>query len=224
MDKPVVMPISFHQYIRARKLLDRVCQIFGITIAPVVNMDTVNEGENFDPETGLELPIGTGIPVYAQLVSDVTQEGGAAGIAPQQGRRETIDLSQTKGRPIQYLLRTKGINRDAHLAFLFMPISPWDKVNFKKIKGKYNLGMIYDIRLGPVLTLEQTYQMLDNINERLAKDPIVAGDQKISKINLDMLIMTILSCAADTDYNRVPRELQNEFLMEYAINFLDVAA
>ncbi len=214
---PIVLPISLHQDVHSKRLLDFVSHICAYTLAPVVNEDAMNRAQEIEALIGREIKLGDGVFHYARMVNQAIKKRGTAGMAPQAGRRDTIELSQAKSKPLELLLRMMKDN--SKTAFLFMPMSPWKSVDYSKTHNSYNFGKKYDIRIGPCLTYDEMIKMLGHINERLAAEQVEAGKYKIT---IDELALIILSVAEDPAYNKVDRGYGLEYLMEYVDQFIDV--
>ncbi|OGK21421.1 hypothetical protein A2866_01180 [Candidatus Roizmanbacteria bacterium RIFCSPHIGHO2_01_FULL_39_8] len=211
-DKPIVMPISLHQYERQKGLLDHFSAIAGITISPVGNEDAVKYGYE----------LGAGLPEYARNTREALLAGGAAGIAIQTGRRNELELGQVKKQPLRFMLSATRTKPSSSVALLFLPMTPFEEnVDYKAIYEKKNLFKKYDVRFGPIFTIAEMYQLLKGINTSLRSHPIAlenADRPTITEITIDELALVILSIAVDPKYNHVPKELGQEFLIEYFFN------
>ena len=196
----LVSPISLHQRLDHPHMIDFVSWLTAATITPVVNADAMKENNRNEAERRLkrEITLGEGVRPYARLVGEATRKGGAAAIAPQAGRRTSLELSQAKAKTVEYLLALSKTERDSKLAFLFMSMSPMEKVDYEEIKDSFNLKMKYKITFA-TLTLSEIYDLLDKVNERLAISPI----EEKKQLSMDELILIILSLPISPDYNKI---------------------
>lgn len=215
---PIVLPISLHQYVRSQGLLDFVGRVCAYTIAPVVNDDAMERAQEIEKLIGRKVNRLDGVLDYARMVKSSLNLKGTAGMAPQAGRRATMELSQAKSRPLELLLRMMKDNKKT--AFLFMPMSPWKNgSDYHKLHDSYNFGSKYDIRLGPCLTYDEMISLLGHVNKRLAEEPVESGKNSIT---IDELALIILSVAEDPDYSKVDKGYGLEYLMAYIDQFVDV--
>lgn len=198
---PIVMPISLHQYLEHKRLVDFLMRLTAAAIVPVVNEDTVEEANKERVEKKLKRKVkrGLGLRKYSELVKDAYHGGGIAGIAPQGGRRKKLDLSQAHLEPVKFLLDRNKIPRDGKLAFLFNSMVPLSNEDPNKIYESYNFGVNYKVTFF-TLTLAQLYDILAKMNELLALNPI---EPEKSEITLDELVLIILSLPIGTDYNKI---------------------
>ncbi|OGK14690.1 hypothetical protein A3C98_03620 [Candidatus Roizmanbacteria bacterium RIFCSPHIGHO2_02_FULL_37_15] len=199
--RPIVLPISLHQYFENQISVDLLSRITAVTILPVVNDDVMREENRLliEAKLGRSPEKGEGARHYARLVNRATSQGGIAGIAPQAGRRQSLELSQAEVKAVEYLLALNRTQEHDKLAFLFMSMIPTSKVDFGKIYQKYNLGMVYKI-VFLTLKLAKMYDLLAKMNLELTQNPIEPGKFQIT---LDELALIILSLPIDSDYNKI---------------------
>jgi hypothetical protein len=199
------MPISLHQFLREKKVAEPLAEKAGITMAPVVNEDAMEHKEEIARLLGREVKLGEGIQQYARLIREAFARQSGAGIAPQGGRRITLELEQAKHRAIEFLIRKNRIKRSDKLAFLFISMGPGFNADYQKIYNSLNPFKKWDITFLRTVTLDEMYDLLERSNEILADAPVEVGKYELT---LDELALIILSLPMDDAYNRIPKGYQ----------------
>ena len=201
LSQPIVLPISLHQYFENQRSIDLLSGITAVTVAPVVNADVMEDGnrQRVEEILGRSPENLEGVRHYARLVKKVTDKGGIPSLAPQAGRRTSLELHQADAKAIEVLMALNQIREDDKLAFLFMSMIPSGEVDFGKIYQKYNLGMVYKI-VFLTLKLAKMHDLLAKMNLELTQNPIEPGKFQIT---LDELALIILSLPIDSDYNKI---------------------
>jgi len=201
----MVMPISLHQFLKERSAIDPLSEMTGVTAAPVANEDAMEQQEFIRAILGRDVKLGEGIQQYARLIREAFVHGSGAGIAPQGGRRKTLELDQAKHRAIEFLIRKNRIKRGDKLAFLFISMGPGYNADYEKVYDKFNIFKKWNVTFLRTITLDEMYDMLDRANEILADSPVELGKVEIT---LDELALIILSLPMDDNYNKIPKGYQ----------------
>lgn len=226
---PILMPISKHQYDGNGFILDLFAKISGITLAPIVNKDTVDHWKKQEQKNGEKLEpnemkkLGYGFFKYVHMMSELIDLQGISGISPQTGRRTTLSAEQAKANTLETLLKTvfhqKGkqlkkesspttllptleeMIRESKIAIMFMGIRPAEGTDYEKIHKSYDLFKKHKISIGPILTINDVYRVRD-----VANGYLTAGGES-GHITLDEVILAIMSDGVDQQYNRIDRNL-----------------
>ncbi len=163
----------------------------GITLVPIVIDDTMKKGKNYD-ENHRMLPLGHGTRDYFRVARKVLKEGGVVWVAPQQGRRPCLELSDKE--PIKFVLGKE--NELQNVGVMFISLSLKGETDYTKRKG-FNVGRTYDVKLGPTLTKAELYQL----SRAMGK-------------TIDETTMVIYSYLVDPGYSNVKSDWSWEDIMK----------
>lgn len=146
--RKMIVPVAAHQVNSPG--LKPLSQIADITFASIVTRDTMEKTDTQSPQHKL----GEGNREYATIASGVIKDGGAIVVAPQAGRRPSLE--RWEGNPIRttdLFLRRNGAT-DFTYVILGAERRRWfDKreTNYAKRRGM-NLFARYDITIGSVIS------------------------------------------------------------------------
>ncbi|MDX1615444.1 MAG: hypothetical protein R3300_14120 [Candidatus Promineifilaceae bacterium] len=148
--RPILAPVAFHQYGRYGALIRFLARRLGLQLCPIVTGGTVKR-------LGASYQRGQGLPAYLQAAAGCLAQGGIILLAPQGGRRRR--LGRPRGRPVGNLLayaKRHGVS-DVALLLLGLGLSEAEDYDDPSLRG-YNLGRVYDLHLGQLITLQQLTQ------------------------------------------------------------------
>jgi hypothetical protein len=208
--RPLVVPMELRQSQQMHGFLVKIAPMLGITIFPIVIDDTIKyiDQQKISPfhKNGKKIVLGDNVPEYLRATRQALADCAVVGMAPQMGRRSTLEplqridkekLENTR-EPIRALVGSK--NELKKVFFLFMSMSLKGKpvyapnagifvaeesnVDYAEEKDKYSTKG-YDIRLGPVVTHEEAMALA-----------------KMQNITLDEWIINMHSLQVDPRYRK----------------------
>jgi len=144
-NRRVLAPIAHHQHTPMR---ESFTQALGVDLRPIVNHDTVAKGRQG------KLRRGHGLRQYLDDGIDLLSQGGILLIAPQGGRRAS--LQERDEGSMDLMVRRLAQQDVANVAFMFVGLGIAGEQDYNQDRvGKYNVGKLYKIVVGPTISLPE---------------------------------------------------------------------
>jgi len=164
LKKPVYTPLEYYLFNRIVRYTD-AC---GIAARGIVTEDTIAKRGNIieviDDSGASEfvtLPQNFGGREYIEEAGEILSNQGMVFMAPQQGRRPTLEL--TDKRPVEFVLRKT--EKDAKVAILFAGLGFKNESNYEhKDYSGLNIGRKLKAVFGPVLTRQELTDEAKKLN------------------------------------------------------------
>lgn len=142
-------PVAWH----VRKETKFMTDMFGIKMRSIVTQDTVDKGLNYD-DNGKKIPLHYGEKDYVIEGRDELRNGGSVLVAPQQGRRNSLEWTDKK--PVEFLLH--GLDENQKVAIMFVGLGFVNEKNYDRDFTGLNPFRKFLIKIGPTITREELSQ------------------------------------------------------------------